>query len=115
MTRARWRWLAALWTAAIVVACSVPGPSLPPSPFLSFDKVVHVALFAPFALLWRRAVGPRDGAILLASAVFAVAIEVWQQLPVIGRSADPADALADVAGAILGLALARLVDRRQQA
>ena len=115
MTRTHWRWLAALWTVAIVVACSVPGPSLPPSPFLSFDKVVHVGLFAPLAWLWRRAVGPRDGAILLAAAAFAVAIEVWQQLPAIGRSGDPADALADVAGAVLGIALARLADRRQEA
>lgn len=115
MSRAPRLWLAGLWTVAIVIACSVPGPSLPPSPFFSFDKVVHVALFAPFAWLWRRAVGPRDGAILLASAGFAVAIEVWQQLPVIGRSADPADAVADIAGALLGLGLARALDRRRAA
>lgn len=104
--------LAVVWTVAIVAACSVPGQSLPPAPFFSFDKVVHLAMFAPLAFLWRRAVGPRDLAILLGSTVLAVAIEFWQQLPFIGRSGEVADVVADVIGALLGLGIARMLDRQ---
>lgn len=106
--------LAAGWTLAVFAACSVPGSALPPGPFLSFDKVIHVVMFAGVAVLWRRALGGRDLAILVGCVVFALAIEWWQQLPFVGRTADPADAVADALGALLGLALVRFWTRRER-
>lgn len=107
--------LAVVWTVVIVVACTVPGERLPPAPFLSFDKLVHVAMFAPLAFLWRRALGPRDLAVLVGSAALAVLIELWQALPFIGRTGDVGDAVADIVGALVGLAAARALARRRPA
>ena len=97
------RTLAALWTLAILAACSVPGGLVPDVRILSMDKVVHVALFFGFGVLWRCA-GASKSTVALAGLGFAVFIEAWQHLLPLQRSADPFDALADLVG--LGLALA---------
>lgn len=99
----RRRAAAVAWTVAIFAACSIPGDALPRAPIVSADKIVHVVMFAVFAVLWIRAAPGRGWTILAAAVAFAVGIEVWQQLPLVGRTADPWDAVADVLGAALGL------------
>ena len=98
--------LAALWALIIWIGCSLPGDAVPFSSVLfSFDKLVHVGLFAVLGALALRARPGRGWAILLVGTAFGVAIELWQGTPWIGRSADAADALADAVGLAFGLGL----------
>ena len=105
--------LAVLWTVAILVACSVPGPALPEAPEtpLSVDKWVHVAMFLGFGVLWALAAPGRGWAVFGAGVAYAVGIELWQGALPIERSPDPFDALADVVGLVAGLGLAAWVRR----
>jgi len=116
LSTTHYRWLAGLWTVAILVGFSLPAASLSPvSAALSFDKVIHFGLFAVFGGLWMRGLCPPDeeagwgqfrrrGLQLLGGGVlFAGGSEVYQHLMPIRRMADPYDALADVAGLLVGL------------
>ena len=96
--------LALAWALVIWVACSVPSPEAPVGFLpLSFDKWVHVGLFAVLGFLWARAVPGRTWQVLIGGIAFGVAIELWQGLPLVGRTPDAADALADAVGVVLGL------------
>jgi VanZ family protein len=104
------RWLLpVLWGAAILVATSIPGGSLPNiEPFRGVDKLVHVAMYGILGWLLARAallVPRRPQAVARALAValaFGAVDEIHQQI-VPGRSADVADWLADATGAALGV------------
>ncbi len=76
-------------------------------PVLSWnDKLMHVAIFVPFSLLWRLS-GRSLGWTLLAGLGYGILIEVIQGLfPGLHRSADVEDAVADFVGTVVGLALA---------
>ena len=106
--------LAIAWTVAILVACSLPGSSIPDSPVLplSIDKWVHAVMFLGFGSLWLTALPGRGWAVFAAGVAYAVAIEVWQAALPVGRSGDPYDALADVVGLMIGLALAAWLHQR---
>ena len=72
------------------------------------DKVIHFAMFATFGILWTRGRTPatKHAALVFAGAVvLAVATELLQGIPAIGRDSDPLDALADVVGGFMGIAL----------
>jgi len=111
-----YRWLAVLWTVAVIVACSLPAASLSPvQPALSADKVIHFVLFAGFGLLWMRSFCPPADAtasdlrwygahVLGWGSLFAVGTEVYQHLLPLQRMGDPYDALAD-GGGLLGAVL----------
>ena len=104
---------AVAWTVLIVVACLVPGSSLPGVTFVPFsvDKWVHVGMFVGFGALWLAACPGRTWAVVGWGLALAVAIEVWQGALPIGRSPDPFDALADAVGLALGVGLALAVRR----
>jgi hypothetical protein len=100
------------WLAAFLVAIAVQCVLLyiPRTPSvdsgLPIDKVVHVAMFAAVA-----ATGVRAGVdvrilvvALVAQAVLSEVIQ-WALLP--GRGGDPVDAMADLAGIAVGVALGR--------
>lgn len=79
----------------------------------SGDKVVHVAMYAGFAWLVVRALGPgvrgvRLALVVAAIAAFAAADE-WHQRFIPGRSTSTADWTADTAGATLGALAAAAV------
>ena len=101
------RRLAIAWTVAIAVACTVPGDQVPDVEFrlLSPDKVVHVVMFLGFGWLWVRAAPLRPRAVAVGGTGFALATEVWQTVLPIGRSGDPYDVVADLAGLAVGIVL----------
>jgi len=70
------------------------------------DKVVHLALFAALAWTGRRA-GLPVRALAVGLVAYAVGSEVLQGLLPIGRDAEVLDAMVDVVGVTLGLAVAR--------
>ncbi|MFB9322424.1 VanZ family protein [Cryptosporangium minutisporangium] len=65
-------------------------------------------MFAALALTGRRA-GVPTAWLLPTLTLYAIASEVVQAVPALGRSASVWDALADVVGIALGWLLARLV------
>lgn len=118
LSTTHYRWLAGLWTAAILVGFSLPAASLSPvSAALSFDKAIHFGLFAVFGALWMRGLCPPDAQdgwarfrrrglqLGIAGVLFAGGSEVYQQLMPIRRMADPYDAIADIAGLVVGILL----------
>jgi hypothetical protein len=67
------------------------------------DKAVHVALFGGPAAAGLIA-GARPEYLLAALALHAPVSELLQHHVLAGRSGDPADAVADLAGVVLGAA-----------
>ncbi len=98
---------ATLWAAALFYLSSRTfgsGPSLIPVS----DKVVHVGLYAVLGgtLAWgreRSAPSPGHGVLLSMGLLYALSDEYHQSF-VPGRTADPADWLADAVGLLLGYA-----------
>jgi hypothetical protein len=117
LSTTHYRWLALLWTGAIVLAFSLPPASFSGvQPAVGADKGVHAVLFAVFGGLWMRVLCPptsadwarvrrRGGLLLLAGVLFGVGSEVYQQALPFRRVADPYDALADVVGLLFGILL----------
>ena len=105
----RTRWLpVAVWAGVILAGTSFPNVPAPAT--AGSDKLVHLGMYAVLGVLALRAVAWESGATprtivltLAAIGVFAAADE-WHQRFIPTRSPDPADWVADVAGATLGIA-----------
>ncbi len=102
--------LVSYWLA-IFVMTHLPGPVLPDGP-VGADKLVHAGAYWLLAVLMaaRRWVAGsyrgRDWITLMAViVVYAAFDELTQMIPVIHRHADWWDGVADVAGAMTGLAM----------
>ena len=115
MTRDRRKILAWLGTCLVIALCLwpktwLPAPEASPRNAPHADKVIHFAMFAVFGLLWMR-VGPvsrvRVALVLAAAVALAVGTELLQGLPLIARDPDRFDALADILGGAMGIALVR--------
>ena len=107
--------LAALWTLGVLVVCLIPGEDIPVVAFALTDKLVHVAMFAGFGVLWLRAAPARRLGVFGWGVGFAVLIEVLQGgIPSIHRSGDPLDVVADVVGLALAFAVDAGLRRRAQ-
>ncbi len=77
------------------------------------DKVIHAGAYAVLAALLTVALGRRPVAAIAAATLYGLTDELHQAL-VPGRTPDPLDLLADLAGATLGgLAVAYLRRRRR--
>jgi VanZ family protein len=76
-------------------------PNAPPG----VDKVVHLLMFLGLAASGALAGATRRW-LALSLVAYAVASEIIQASPLIGRSASVLDALADIAGIALGLFIA---------
>jgi VanZ family protein len=99
------------WTVLVLVLCWIPGRWLgQEAPGGQFDKLAHAGMFVVFSWLWAWAVAPsmRTARILGAGLLLALVTEVGQAVPLIGRDADPRDALADSIGVGVGLGVFRL-------
>lgn len=99
--------LAVLVQLVVLYVPTTPeGPGLP-----GFDKLVHASVFllpAAFGVIAGIPLVPL-AAVLAAHAVLS---EVLQHLVLPGRSGDPWDALADLLGVALGLAIGATLRRR---
>jgi VanZ family protein len=98
----------------VVVALSLvvlfaPGPDVPSNVPIS-DKVVHAGLFVLLAVTGRWARLSVAG-LAVGLAAYAAVSEVLQSVLPIHRDGDWRDTLADLAGIVLGLVLARLAAR----
>lgn|GEM_PF-6845891 len=101
MTRAHT--LALGWCAVIAVLASLPGDRVPAPLLWSTDSARHVLAFAVVSVLWLRAEPGRPALVTAGAVAFGIAVELWQALPFIGRTATAVDAIADAIGVALGL------------
>jgi VanZ like family len=108
--------LATTWTLVIMVLCWTPryivqeveeGSSWFAIPNL--DKVIHWGIFVVFAVLWLRTVNSRRryAWVALGGLALAVITELVQTIPAINRNAGLDDAITDLIGVAIGLAVAR--------
>lgn len=93
---------------AALIVCLVPSRDIP-SAFEIGDKFSHMAGHALLAIYFSGLV-PRQRwwKIFLFLLLFGAGIEVAQYLMHVGREGDPRDVVANSAGAVFGLLLARL-------
>ncbi|MHB1064848.1 MAG: VanZ family protein [Georgenia sp.] len=94
--------------AQLVVLYAPRVPPLPGSAVTGLDKLVHAAVFAAVTVAAVRA-GLPPAPVVGYGLVHAVVSELVQHLVLSGRSGDPLDVLADVAGVAVGVWLATRV------
>jgi VanZ like family len=113
---------ALIWTTTATTLILLPGHLLPTTSadhYLSsllhchnVDKLVHLALFAGYGLLWTLARPNRVIHVYTIGITAAVATELVQAIPVLRRTPDVSDAAADVIGLTLGVCLVAAALRR---
>ena len=99
--------VAIMWTIAIAVVLLVPSSPSAATTWPYADKLVHIVLFAIFAIAWFRA-RTRWPLIAIGGVAVAVATELLQPLLPWPRRADPMDVAADIIGLAVGFACAVL-------
>jgi glycopeptide antibiotics resistance protein len=118
LTRLRFA-MAASWTLVILFLCWMPGRWVQEvergSPWFEIpdlDKVIHWGIFLIFAVLWLRTSTSkwRYGWVALGGLAVASISELVQMLPAIGRDAEVGDAITDMIGVALGLAVAQWIE-----
>jgi VanZ family protein len=111
-------YLAWSWTIVILVLCWIPrmylsaGEKLPKPFFVpNFDKLVHMGIFAVFAVLWMLVGSSSRRAwwVVAAGVALAVITEIGQEIPIVNRDCNVADGVADSVGVIVGLCAYGLV------
>ena len=105
-TRGQWRALLLLGAVVLLALALLPFKIEEKSGFAHGDKIAHVAAFACLAFAACRAWAGRPHAVVLGLLAYGVAIEILQTLTPL-RSASLTDVVADLAGAVLGVVLAR--------
>ena len=113
--------LAVVWTFVILVLCWTPADWLPVKEtgesgwdLPHKDKFVHAGVFLVFAVLWLEATRGKPGRfawVAVAGIAIAVVTELGQNLPILRRDGEVADALADSVGVAVGLWLFPWIDR----
>jgi len=103
-----------LWGLVIFAIIAIPGAYVPKPhgvwELLSPDKLIHLAMFAPFSfmMMWgkrKRAVETKAFIIypLIIGIVYAIFTELLQFYVIEGRNGNVFDAIADIIGVALGL------------
>lgn len=107
-----------LASTLIIIAVLLPGSKVPDVGIGGFDKLVHIGMFAVWAVAVRFDFNSRSFPfvpVFFAGLLFSVLTEVLQLL-VEGRSFDVYDMAADAIGLVLGLLVSgrvlKLVKRR---
>ena len=102
MSRRLWRVAAIGLTCAVVVACLLPADDLPQVPGNGFDKLQHLFAFVLLGFCWHRSGAGLYGT-LAVGLLLAAGTEVGQTLMREGRTGEVLDALADLAGLLVGV------------
>jgi VanZ family protein len=110
-----------LWATLIVIASSVPIDQIPTHGIFEADKLIHIGIYAVLAFLawrsfrhqrlFRRAAASSLFWTVTFAGLFGIADEI-HQIFTPGRSADPGDILADIAGALIWVIVALFLKRR---
>jgi VanZ family protein len=117
------RWVPpALWAALILLLTSIPNPDVGGVGFPGADKIVHGMLYLVLGWLVARAIAvdpPQRQSVLsfmslLAGLALFAALDEWHQQWISGRSADVRDWGADLFGAMIGIAAARIRSFRRE-
>jgi len=100
-----------IWLLVIFLACSTPGEQLPPSPFIDFDKLVHLFFYGVLQLLLLRGFNKQTRypvlqkhhvpIAFLFSSFYGTGIELWQGFVLRNRSCDVGDMIANIIAVIL--------------
>jgi VanZ family protein len=99
------------YVALMVLAFLAPVPSAPLAETSHVDKLVHFGIFLGFALFLHADRAPKAQWTLLISFAFAAAIELAQSvLPY--REGDWWDFVAGAAGAVVGIIVMLMIERR---
>ena len=104
------------WALLIFVIIAVPGTYVPKAQgiweLLSWDKAIHIILFAPLSFLLASGIyrnyKQKRNAFWIAFAfgiVYAISTELLQYYIISGRNGNRYDAIADMVGVLLGLLL----------
>ncbi|HEY6125995.1 MAG TPA: VanZ family protein [Steroidobacteraceae bacterium] len=103
-----WWALGVVLLVLAMVVCLVPVPSVP-APFEWSDKTSHLVGHGTLALYFAGLVPRRSWWKIFAwLLLMGVTLELAQHYMQLGREGDPRDAVANAAGAALGLLIARL-------
>ncbi len=105
--RHKFKILSVLYAGFILIMTSIPGKSLPPT-FPGFDKIAHFGIYFIFGALIHLAFSENNGVHPVRIAIYTLLIVIgfaifdeWHQQFIPGRSMEPMDFLADLAGAFL--------------
>jgi VanZ family protein len=98
-----------LLIAFVIAVCLVPNAELPQTPEFLTDKVNHLIAHGGLALWFAGLVArPHWWRVFLWLVALGLCIELAQHLMGYGRAAEFSDVIANTAGTLLGLVLARL-------
>ena len=117
-----------IWALFILLLCALPGSVIPELTFLDWlkpDKLVHLFLFGVLSFLLIKGLAeqtaqkffysnPKVLSILI-SALYGVFIELLQEFIFTSRHGDVYDAIADAIGALIGLWVYDLWQKRKVA
>ena len=105
--------LAYLWTAITFGLHAIPRARIIKLPggeiFVAstiLDKLAHVILFGILGFLWSRGFGYRAFTTVLMGLGYGIALELFQEWLVRGRTGSIADLIADGVGLVIGVAVA---------
>lgn len=108
------RYATLLVSVLIIIAVLIPGRDLPNVNIGGYDKLIHIVMFAAWALAIVYDLHPkpfRFFLLLLAGLAFSAVTELLQLL-VEGRSFDIYDMIADALGLIAGLLISGPIVKR---
>ncbi|RFM29884.1 VanZ family protein [Deminuibacter soli] len=123
------KWLvilaAVIWFLVTVYLMTIPGNSLPKSPFFELihvDKWVHIGMFSILVFLFMQGTRlfykqqqPKAMlAIAVAGVLYGIAMEFVQKYWTVGRSFDITDIIADAVGCIIAYIYVRYLIKRKQ-
>jgi VanZ family protein len=95
----------------ILIVVLIPGANVPNINFIGFDKIVHISMFAAWAVALRfDVVSLRPWAVVMLGMLFSLFTEITQ-LFVEGRSFDLYDLVADLVGLMIGVVVAGPINK----
>ncbi len=118
----KYNWPSILWAAFILVICMMPAHHIPHVTIPQFDKIVHTSLYIILGILtfygWTKQTSffglHRKTVIKIAIllSAYGLLIEVMQETLTTDRHFEWMDELADAAGTVIGVLIARAVIKR---